>query len=146
MLLKCSTDYVRKFGKLSSGHKIGKGQFSFQSQRKAMPWNVQTTIQLCSFHMLERLYSKSFKLSFSSAKNSQMFKLGLEKADKPEIKLPIFLGSWRNQRNSRKTSTSSSLTTLKPLTVWITTNWKILKEKEIPECLTFFLRNLYVDK
>ena len=38
-------------------------------QRKAMPWNVQTTMQLCSFHMLESLYSKSFKLSFSSAKN-----------------------------------------------------------------------------
>ena len=56
----------------------------------------------------------------------------------------IFIGSYRKQRNSR--NTSASLTTLKPLTVWITTNWKILKEKEIPECLTFFLRNLYVDK
>ena len=57
---------VSKFGKLSSGHRTGKGQFSFQSQRKAMPKNVQTTVQLCSFHMLVRLCSKSFKLGFRS--------------------------------------------------------------------------------
>ena len=43
-----------KFGKLSSGHRTGKGQFSFQSQRKAMPKNAQTTTQLSSFHMLAR--------------------------------------------------------------------------------------------
>jgi len=40
MLLKCCTQYVSKFGKLSSGHRTGKGQFSFQSQRKAMLKNV----------------------------------------------------------------------------------------------------------
>ena len=40
MLLKCCTQYVSKFGKLSSGHRTGKGQFSFQSQRRAMPGNV----------------------------------------------------------------------------------------------------------
>ena len=44
---KC-TQYASKFGKLSSGHRAGKGQFSFQSQRKAMPKNVQTTAQLHS--------------------------------------------------------------------------------------------------
>ena len=43
-----------KFGKLSSGHRTGKGQFSFQSQRKAMPTNAQTTAQLHSFHMLAK--------------------------------------------------------------------------------------------
>ena len=42
----------QKFGKLSSGHRTGKGQFSFQSQRKAMPKNAQTTTQLCSSHTL----------------------------------------------------------------------------------------------
>ena len=41
-----------KFEKLSSGHRTGKGQFSFQSQRKAMPKNAQTTAQLHLFHML----------------------------------------------------------------------------------------------
>jgi len=48
--------------------------------------------------------------------------LDLEKAEEPEIKLPTSNGSQKKQENSRKTSTSTSLTTLKPLTVWITTN------------------------
>ena len=48
----CCTQYASKFGKLSSGHRTGKGQFSFQSQRKAMPKNAQTTTQLNSFHTL----------------------------------------------------------------------------------------------
>ena len=50
--VKCCTQYARKFGKLSSGHRTGKGQFSFQSQRKAMPKNAQTTAQLHSSHTL----------------------------------------------------------------------------------------------
>ena len=52
MLWKCCTQYVPKFGKLRSGHRTGKGQFSFQSQRKAMPKNAQTTAQLHSSHTL----------------------------------------------------------------------------------------------
>ena len=52
MLWKCCTQYGSKLGKLSSGHRTGKGQFSFQSQRKAMPKNAQTTTQLHSSHML----------------------------------------------------------------------------------------------
>ena len=55
MLLMCCTQYVSKFGKLSSGHRTGKGQFSFQFQRKATPKNVKTTVKLHSFHVLERL-------------------------------------------------------------------------------------------
>ena len=54
VLLKCYTQYASKFGKLSRGHRTGKGQFSFQPQRRAMPKNVQTTIQLSSFHVVER--------------------------------------------------------------------------------------------
>ena len=50
MLWKCCTQYSSKFGKLSSGHGTGKGQFSFQSQRKAMQKNAQTTAQLHSSH------------------------------------------------------------------------------------------------
>ena len=53
-----------------------------------------------------------------------MYKLGLEKADEPEIKLPTSVGSWRKQGNSRKAFTSAS----QSLTVWITTNYgKFLK-------------------
>ena len=132
--------------KLSSGHRTGKGQFSFQSQRRAMPKNVQTTRQLHWFHMLVRLCSKSFKLGYSSTwtENFQMNRLDLEKAEELEIKLSTFTRSERKQGNSRKTSVSASLIMLKPLTVQITTNWKILKEMEVPDHLTCLMRNLYV--
>ena len=72
-----------------------------------------------------------------------MSKLDLEKAEEPEIKLPTSVGSSKKQESSRKTSISASLTTPKPSTVWITTNWKILKEMGIPDHLTCLLRNLY---
>ena len=72
-----------------------------------------------------------------------MYKLDLEKAEEPEIKLPTFVGSQGKQENSRRASTSASLTMLKPLTVWITANWKILKEMGIPDHLSCFLRKLY---
>ena len=52
----------------------------------------------------------------------QIFKLDLGKAEEPEIKLPTSIGSYKKQESSRKTSISASLTTLKPLTVWVTTN------------------------
>ena len=58
-----------------------------------------------------------------------MFKM--EKAEELEIKLPTSIGSQKKQKNSRKISTSASLTMLKPLTVWITTNCgKFLKKWE----------------
>ena len=72
-----------------------------------------------------------------------MFKLVLEKAEEPEIKLPTSPGSWKKQQSSRKTYISALLTMSKPLTVWITINWKILKEMGLPDHLTCFLRNLY---
>ena len=57
--------------------------------------------------------------------------------------LEVTSGSSRKQESSRRTSTSASLTTPKPLTVWITVNWKILKEMGIPDHLTCLLINLY---
>ena len=54
MLLKCYIQYASKLGKLSSGHRSGKGQFLFQSQKKAMPKNVQSIAQLHSFHTLAK--------------------------------------------------------------------------------------------
>ena len=87
MLWKCCTQYARKFGKLSSDHRTRKGQFSFQSQRKAMPKNAQTTAQLHSSHMLAKWCLKFSKPGFSNTwtVNFQMFKLVLEKAEEPEI-------------------------------------------------------------
>ena len=95
--------------------------------------------------MLERLCLKSFQLGFSSTwtENFQMYKVGLDKAEEPEIKLPIFLGSWIMQGNSRKTS--ALLATRKPYIVWITTNCgKFLKRWEyqttVPASFKIFMQ------
>ena len=72
-----------------------------------------------------------------------MFKLVLEKAEEPEIKLPTSTGSSKKQESFRKTSISALLTMPKPLTVDHNKLWKILKEMGIPDHLTCLLRNLY---
>ena len=95
MLLKYFIQYASKYGKLSRSYRTGKGQFSFQSQRRVMPKNVQITTQLHSFHMQVKKCSNFSKLGFNSVwtENLQMFKLGLEKAEEPEIKLPTSIRS-----------------------------------------------------
>ena len=82
---------------------------------------------VCLFHMPARLCSKLFKLGLSSSLSSstanfQMYLLGFKKAEEPKIKLVTFIASWREQGNSRKISTSASLTIQETLTVRITTN------------------------
>ena len=74
--------------------------------------------------MLAKKCSKLTKPDYNSTwpKKFHIFKLDLEKVEEPEIKLPTFTGSYKKKENSRKISTSATLTTLKPLTVWITTN------------------------
>ena len=127
MLWKWWTQYASRFGKLSSGHRTRKGQFSFQSRRKAMPKNAQTTTQLHSSYTLVKWCSKFSKPGFSSTwtVNFQMFKLCLEKAEEQSH---CHTGSLKKQESSRKTSISALLTMPKPLTVWITINcgkfWK----------------------
>ena len=121
MLWKCWTQYASKYGKL----RTGKGQFLLQSQRKnvqRMPKNVQTTAQLHSSHT-SKVMLKILEPGFNSTwtVNFQMFKLDLEKAEEPEIKLPTYTGASKKQENSRKTSTFVLLTTPKLLTVCITT-------------------------
>ena len=69
---------------------------------------------------------------------------GFRKGRGTRDQLPTSIRSLKKQESSRKTSTSTLLTTPKPLTVWITTNWEILKEMGITDHLTCLLRNLYV--
>ena len=94
-LSKCCTQYVSKSGRLSSGHRIGKGQSSSRFPRSVVLKNVLITRQLHSSPMLARLCLKSCMLFFSimKTKNFQMSQLGLERAEKPEIKLLTFAGS-----------------------------------------------------
>ena len=131
MLWKCCTQYASKCGKLCSGHRTGKSQFAFQSQRKAMPKNAQTSAQLQSSHTLVEWCLKFSKPGFSNTQtiNFQMFKLVLKKTEEPKINLPISAGSWKKEESSRKKKSVSVLLTMpKPLTVWITINcgkfWK----------------------
>ena len=112
-----------------------KPSIPFQFQRKAMPKNVQTTARLLSFHMPARLCSKSFKLGFSCTctENFQMFKLVLEKAEEPEIKLPTFIGSQEFKKNIY-----SCFIDYGKVFDCMDRNklWKILKEMEIPDQFT----------
>ena len=145
----CFTHYASKFGKLSSGHRTGKGQFSFQSQRKAMPKNIQITIQLHSFHILTKLCSKSFQARLLQYVNQKLadVKLDLEKAKEPEIKSPTTAGLWKKQGTFIKASTSSSLDYAKAFEcVDHNKLWKTLKEVGITDHLTCLLRNLYASQ
>ena len=72
--VKCCTQYASTFGKLSSGHRTGKGQFSFQSQRNEMPKNAQTTAQLHSSDHASEVMLKILQ-GFNSTVTFQMFKL-----------------------------------------------------------------------
>ena len=72
-----------------------------------------------------------------------MFKLVLEKAEEPEIKLPTSAGSWEKQESSRKASISALLTMPKPLNVWLKINCGKFWKRGIPDHLTCLLRNLY---
>ena len=103
---------------------IGSHVDRFQSQRKAMPKNAQTNTQLHSSHTPVKQSSKFSKPGFSSTwtMSFQMFKLVLEKAEEPEIKLPTSSGSLKKQENSRKTSISAFLSMRKTFDVWITIN------------------------
>ena len=86
------------------------------------------TIALISHTSKVMLKILQARLQHTWTVNFQMFKLVLEKAEEPEIKLPTSAGSWKKQESSRKTSISALLTMPKPLTVWITINcgkfWK----------------------
>ena len=100
-----------------------------QSQRNTMPKNAQTTAQLHSPHTLVKEHSKFSKPGFNSTwtENLQMFKQDLEKAEEPEIKLPTSAGSSKKQE-FQKSIYFCFIDYAKPLTVWITTNWKILRD------------------
>ena len=148
MLWKYCTQYTSKFGKLSSGHRTGKKSVFTPIPKKgnAKECSNYCTIALISHVSKIMLKILQARLNSTWTKNFRIFNLVLEKAEEPEMKLPTSAGSQKKQENSRKTPTSALLTTPKPLTVSITTNWKILKEKGVPGHLTCLLRNLYADQ
>ena len=144
MLLKCYTQYVSKFGKLSSGHRTGKGQFSFQSQRRTMLKSVQTTIQLHSFHMLAKLFSKSFKLGFMNQEIPDV-QAGFRKGRGTRDQIAKVCWIIEKAKELQKNIYFCFIDYPKaPDSVDHNKLWKILKEMGIPDHLTCLLRNLYV--
>ena len=133
MLRKCCTQYASKFGKLGSGHRTGKGQFSFQSQRKAMPKNAQTTAQLHSSHMLVKYRELSdVQASFRKGRGTRdqivNIRWIMEKARDFQKKKNIYL-CFIDYAKALDCVDHKKL-------------WKILKEMGIPDHLTCLLRNL----
>ena len=143
MLLKGCTQYVSTFGKLSSGYMTVKGHFSFQSQRRLMPNNVQTTTKMCSCHILAKYVLVSNLIVCATIKVLQVRIQQYMNWEPPDVQTEFRKGRgatdqiasicWiiENTRQFQKTSTSASFTTLKPLTLWITTNCeKFSKRRE----------------
>ena len=90
--------------------RTGKGQFSFQSQRKAISLGLPSKVMLKS----SKVMLKILQARLQQYMNHELpdVQAGLEKAEEPEIKLPTSVGSWKKQENFRKTSISASLTVL----------------------------------
>ena len=126
MLLKCCTQYASKFGKLSSGHRTGKGVFILIPKKG----NAKECSNYHTFALIS--HTSKVMLKILQARLKQY--------------LLTSVGSSQKQESSRKTSIFALLTTPKPLTVGITTNWSILQEMEIPDHLICFLRNLYAGR
>ena len=94
MLGKCCTQYASKFGKLSSGHRTGKGQFSFQSQRKAMPKNARhCTIALISHASTVMLKILQVRLHQYINRELPDVQAGFRKAEEPEMEFPTYVVS-----------------------------------------------------
>ena len=140
ILLKCCTQYAKKFGKLSSGHRTGRGWFSFQSQRNAMPKHAQITAQLHS----AAAHASKVMLKILQARLQQYVnhehpgvQAGFRKGRGTRDQIATICWIIEKAREFRKSS--ASLTMLKPLTVWIITNRGKFLEVRIQDHLACLL-------
>ena len=138
MLLKCCTQYASKFGKFSSVHRTGKGQFSFQSQRRAMPKNVPTTTMLISH--ASKVMLKILQARLQQYMNWELsdYKLGFEEAEERD-QIATFIRSWRKPISSRNYAKALDCVDNNKLL-------KILQEMGVLDHLICLLRNIYVSK
>ena len=137
MLLKCNAQYASKFGMLCSGHRTGKGQFLFQCQRRVMLKNVQTAIDLCSFHMLARIQQ------FMNRELSDVH-TGFRKGRGSRGQIANIYWIIEKAREFHKSFYFCFIYYNKPFDcVEHNKLGKILKEMGIPDYHTCLLRNLY---
>ena len=144
MLWECCTQYANKSGKLSSGHRPGKGQFSFQAQKKAMPKNAQTTTQLYSSHMLVKikiLWARPQQYVSCECPDVQA---GFRKGRGTRDHIANIHWIIEKAREFQKNIYFCCIDYAKAFNcVDHNKLWKILKEMGIPDHLTHLLRNLY---
>ena len=131
MLWKCCTQYASKFGKLRSGHRTGKGQFSFQSQRKAMPKNAQTTAQIIALilHAI-KVMLKILQARLQQSMNCELpdVQAGFRKGRGTRDQIANICWIIKKAREFQENIYFCFIDYTKALTVWITTNcgkfWK----------------------
>ena len=143
--LKCCTQHVSQFGKLSSGHRTGRGQFSFQSQRRAVPKDIQTSVQSHSFHVLARLCSESIQDRIQQYMNQEL----------PHVQIGFWRGRETRDRianicwiveKARKFQKNIYFIDYAKAFDYVDHNWKLLKEMGVPNHLACLLKNLYADQ
>ena len=148
MLWKCCTQYASKFGKLSSGHRTGKGQFSFQSQRKAVPKNAQITAQLHISHA-SKVMLKILQVWLQQYMNRELpdVQAGFRKGRQTRDQIANIHWIIERAREFQKNVYFCFIHYSKAFDcVDHNKLWKLFKEMEIPDHLTCLLRNLYVGK
>ena len=146
MLGKCCTQYAGKFGKLSSGHRSGKGQCSFQSQRKAIPKNAQTTAQLQLISHASKAMLKILQARLQQYVNRELpdVQAGFRKGRGTREQIANIHWIIEKARELQKNIYSCFIDYAKAFDcVDHNKLWKILKEIGIPDHLTCLLRNLY---
>ena len=122
MLGKCCTQYASKFGKLSSGHRTGKGQFSIPKKGNAKECSNYCTIVLISH--ASKVMLKILQARLQQYVNCELpdVQAGFRKGRGTRDQIADICWVMEKEGSSRKTSTSALLTMPKPLTVWITIN------------------------
>ena len=143
MQLKCCTQSASKSGKLSSGHRTGKGVFiPIPKKGNAKECSNYHTIALISHASKVKLKILQARLQQCVNRELSDVQAGLEKAEEPEIKLPTSTGSWKKQESSRKYIYFCFIDYAKAFhCVDHKKLWKIMKEMGIPDHLTCLLRN-----
>ena len=147
--MKYCTQYPSKFGKLSSGHRAGKGQFSFQAQRKTMPKNVQTTVQLHFSHtskvMLKILQARLQQYVSQELPNVQA---GFRKGRGTRDQMANIHWIIQKAREFQKKNIYFCFIDYAKAFDCVDHNklWKILQAMGIPNHLICLLRNLYADQ
>ena len=144
MLWKCCTQYASKCGKLSSVHRTRKGQFSFQSQRRAMPKNAQTTTQLALISHASKEMLKILEARLQQYVNCELPDVQIEFRKGRRTRDQIASIHWLIEKAREFQKNICFIDYAKTFhCVEHNKLWKILKEMGIPDHLTCLLRNVY---